>query len=631
MAKYIAFDTETERGKAFLLATAQKVYEVRSLGQAFTVLFSLGERFTTFNLDYDALALLAYMPLKYLKQLYLEKEIEYNGYFIEYLPKKVLKVTNIVGKSFIVFDIYPFFQTSLKNAAKKYCPRGMRKIEMPASVKKHFSRKYYRANKQKLDKYVLRDSLITQWLTDKLVEAIEAIGVSSDMLYSPGYIAKRFFIKNNVSFGYLPYRFKQFVADGYFGAYIQCVKRGYFKKAYEADLKSAYPFAMANLPDFRNAEYELSKKITSKFFFVKAKVWFKKADNYLLPFRKKGAPIIFPRYEGQVATMTSLEYDYIVKHKLAEKIEIQSVLNIVCSAKKVYAKFIKSVFKKRSESPFLSLIYKLILNSAYGIAAEKVPKHHKLSIGESAKKMRRMIASDNYEAFLMQQIKRCANAWQYWAGVCKCKVCKDTKKIMAKKPKHVAAQIAEANGVFYEKVEHIGKMQNLTVAAFITATIRVKIFDIIRKNSASIIAVFTDGVFSLKPIKTAVKTAKLGQLEQKGADQLTMVGCGVYQFGKKVKMRGYDTDLQLKRLLAKTGTEYATVTQLDRVSLGRVKQGGIWQSYEVNELVEREKRLDLNFDQKRIWDFLYTNGRELLKRQCNSKPITLTLFLKGEV
>lgn len=632
MAKYIAFDTETEKGKAFLITTESASYEIFSFEDAMRVLFSLGDRFTTFNLDYDATALLAYLPRKLLKVLHVQKKIQYKGYSIEYLSKKVLIISKAPDARLIVFDIYPFFQTSLAKAGQLYAPRAYRKKRMAKSLKSAFTRKYYHQHRKQVDVYAQGDAKLTQYLTDKLVAAIANIGLETDLLYSPGFIAKRYFINKGISFGYLPWKFKQFVADAYFGAYIQCAKRGYFKTAHESDLKSAYPWAMSQLPDFRTAEYYLSKTVRERYYFIKAKVSMKNSEFYLLPFRKKGHPVLYPKYDGQVATMTCFEYEYLRKNKLCTQLEVISVLNIRASDSKPYADFVQELFDLRKIGGFESLVYKLILNSGYGITAEKVDKYHAIDDGKTAQKLTSMIKADNYEAFLQAQVKRCASAWQYWEkGLCKCSTCNDTRKIMAKKPKNLWAAIVETAGQYYEKVAHTGKMQNLAVAAFITAMIRVRMFDIMRKNSGKVIAVFTDGILTTEKPSQALDKALLGELEYKGKADCLMVGSGVYQFGAKNKMRGYDSHTSLKpKVFSARKNAFVPIPSLERNSLGRVMSSGVWQTYEVNELIDTEKKLNLNFDAKRIWDFQYKTGLEMKSKICNSKPFTLSHLLTGK-
>lgn len=620
--KFLALDTETYHGKAFLLSTSKRVYQIKGFMQFVDIAISLETRFTFFNLEYDVSALLKYLPKSIVEQVYLDKAVYYRDICLRYLAGKYFKISG-AGFCLHFYDIFPFFQTSLDRAGKKFLGKG--KSQMPKKWLAQLSPEFYRQNRAKIDKYAIQDAALTQGLTDLICTALNESNIGVEHLYSPGYVAKSYLRQKGVIIKDVPDKHLQFVRDGYFGARIEVVKRGYFKKAQMYDIKSAYPFALSQLPNFSDADYSKDKTIKSDWFFVKAKVWSNPADSHLLPRRTSQGVIVFPQFTGQTTTMTNFEYDYLKRNKLA-RIEVLEVLNIWKKKETPFAPIIAELFARRKESSGKSILFKLILNSLYGIFAEKIVEYNKVGVVRAYYQIMRESEKASRHLLLAQAKRHCPYVEKYWENECSCGYCRIMRKHMRRR--NFSDKPLLQNGkMYYAKTEKAGRMTNIALAAMITALIRVRIFDFQRQAGKNFIACFTDSILT-EPFDKFKTGDQLGDLEKKYDTDLLMIGSGVYETIEESKTRGFRLAKQstLKHLLklAKNRTRKTIVIpQNVRVSAGIMIRRPLVRYADFNEIQTKEKNLDLNFDQKRIWEKSFKNAADVFKSKILSNPIIL--------
>ena len=620
---YIACDTETENGKAFVITTANRDYLINSFADAVKVFASLkADAFTFFNLEYDASAILKHLPQSIIEELYLDKQVKYRGYGIRYLAGKYLRIECQTGV-YHCYDIYPFFQASLDDAGRKYL--GVRKKRVAKSILARMSKAYYLNNRSKMSSYAIQDAKITQGLTDLIVSAINEAGLELRHLYSPGYAAKCYLTQKGVAIKNVPKQFIEFVREGYFGARIEVVKRGTFKKIHAFDIKSAYPFALTNLPNLSQAVYRKSKRIEAKYYFVRARVWMKSASSYLLPYRGKGGVISFPRYNGQTTVLTNFEYEYLKRHKLA-KMQIVEVLNLFVKDDRPFAVMVEELFKRRSESSGKKILFKLILNSMYGIFAEAIHNYKPVGVVRSYYQFMRQGESAARKVILALAGNYCTSAVEYWRNQCQCQYCKILRKTLPRarfndKPLYYHRR----SKTHYSVTQDAGRKANYALAAMITAFTRVRLFDYQRKAGDKFIACFTDSVLIEAGGKIPFKTGdKLGELERREDTPLTLIGCGVYETNEETKARSYRGVKSIKQLLkSKPKLQYYPIKQLQRVSAGVMIRRPLVQYADFNALKKVTKFMNINFDKKRVWKRDFKNGGDVLKSVILSNPLEL--------
>lgn len=618
---YTALDTETFKGKAFLLTTAQRGYQIKGFTQFVEIVAKLDTRFTFFNLEYDVSALLKYLPKSIVEQIYLDKQVYYRDFSLRYLAGKYFKIAG-AGFCLHFYDIFPFFQTSLDRASKKYL--GIGKTEMPKSWLARLSPEFYRRHKEEIDRYAIQDAKLTQGLTDLICQALHESNIGIEHLYSPGYVAKSYLKQKGVKIQDVPAKHLDFVRQGYFGARIEVVKRGYFADCRMYDIKSAYPYALSQLPNFSGAIYSKDKTIKTPYYFMRAKVWSKEANSHLLPYRISKNLIIFPQYTGQTTVMTNFEYEYLTKNNLA-KIEIVEVLNIwKKNNEKPFAPIIAELFARRKESSGKSILFKLILNSLYGIFAEKITEYRKVGIVRAYYQIMRESESASRKLLMAQAKRHCPYVERYWEKSCECGYCKAMRRYLGKR-NFVDKPLLQNGKAYYSKFEKAGRMTNIALAAMITALIRVRIFDYQRKAGNKFIACFTDSILTQKG--NFYKTGdQLGDLEKKYDTPLLMIGAGVYETKEETKTRGFRWIGKLSQILKKSKNakrQLIHISQKARVSAGIMIRRPLVRYSDFNEIQTVSKSLDLNFDKKRIWEKSFKNAKDVFKSKICSSPIIL--------
>jgi len=626
MISYIALDTETRRGKALLLYSAERVWVIRNFFDFLEALKSFLKKrrrsccFTFFNLDYDVTALLKHLKKQFVRELFLRGRACWGGVSMEYIPGKFWKIA-WHGYTFFFYDLYPFFQCGLDAAGQRFLGETGRKARMSKRMLKGLSLLSYRKHRKKWDAYGMQDARILQSLTDQLISALRSIGYEGRNLYSPGYVAKRYLQMKGVGFGWLPPDIEKFISKCYYGANVEIYQRGFFPNAWSYDVKSAYPAAMSDLPDFEKASYSITRKPESKHYFAKVRVWMQEAPFYLLPMTSPSGVTIFPRFRGQIAWVCNEEVEALREN--GDTVEILEVCNVFAGSQKPFAGVVEELFLKRREGGMKGLVYKLILNSMYGISAEKKQGYRKLSEFQTLRKLEKERRYLSDRQFLIGQALFCPKSKWYWMKECVCSICQDTRRVMYHAWKK-GLPIVEFDGEFFSRREFPGRMRNLAIAAKITARTRVKMFAIKKCIPIEkLICCFTDGIKTLAPIELPEGAGGLGDLcleiEKK---PLLVIGCGVYQHGETVKLRGFHYKKSLIELLRRQSRyrrlRVPITTRLTGLELVHDAQA---EFSELNVIADGEKFLDINFDTKRQWPRAWKNGGEVLGGSMTSKPL----------
>ncbi len=110
-----------------------------------------------------------------------------------------------------------------------------------------------------------------------------------------------------------------------------------------------------------------------------------------------------------------------------------------------------------------------------------------------------------------------------------------------------------------------------------------------------------------------------------------MVGTGVYTIkdGEKIKtrFRGFNTSSKLDffELLETAGSKTSLSMPIKRVvSLGEwLIHKRAFRVEDLNQFIDQNRTLDLNFDVKRNWDFPCRSGKSLLNTVINSTPLCI--------
>ena len=289
--KYSGMDTETIGGYAVVLSTEYRSWNAASFEMCVDPMFSdvssgkIAQRFLTFNLKYDANAILKYLPTEVLKEFKTNVDstgkpsntIFYDKYRIMYIPSKLLRISN-GNKTISFFDIAQFYLSSLEDASQKYLGEGKVHDKITEEITIRSDRYtddqlhwYFGEHVNHIKEYCMQDATLTMRLGEYLVNKITSIfGFAPNSLVSKTGIGKQF-IRRTVGVVKTDKKYRQtipaypkffgesvsgkFAQAAYHGGIFDCKKRGYFPKVTNIDISSAYPYAMVNMPNWSNGNF----------------------------------------------------------------------------------------------------------------------------------------------------------------------------------------------------------------------------------------------------------------------------------------------------------------------------------------------------------------------------------------
>ncbi len=407
---FIGFDTETYASNGNLLCLCTSVgstlfitgYETRQ--PSFKYIFNFFSTckmspkaiFVAYNLKFDAEVILKTLGEKVLTKFYRDDKFqgEYDGYKIKYIPKKFLSIQKD-KETLMFFDALQFFigsgvdgKTDLDSVAKLWL--GKQKQYDGKYQNKVFP-SHHKITNEELDKivqYCYKDSCLVKNLMDKWVGIFhDNFKFYPDKYYSAGYLTSQYYktqLQEFYSFTDIPYVVNELSYKCYFGGHFEIFQRGGLKNIHHYDIKSAYPHAMAKLPDLNIGHWHKMKNILeiyqSKlgFFEIETEI----NENYLAPFllRQLSGLVICPT--GKIRTHVTLdelkialEY-YDIKPKNISGYIFKEKLQTCPTPKTEFNKLIQNMYNMRTKqtNEGQKYVYKVLLNAGYGKFAQTKPE-----------------------------------------------------------------------------------------------------------------------------------------------------------------------------------------------------------------------------------------------------------------
>lgn len=620
----LALDTETLHGKAGLLTWKDGYCRLSSFQDFLEYMVKLPDnRFVFYHIDFDVNALLAHLPERIWAQLHIERFVSYKGIQLRYIKDKYFMVC-WKRHVFHFYDLWPFFQKSLDEATLRF---NQVNFKQDPKFDWEDSTRIWRYRFKELVDYGVQDARATQELLDGLLSAIEDIGLGKvETLYSPGYIAKLWLKRHDVKFGRCPDGYWDFIARCYHGARVEIFQRGTWKRAWHYDIKSSYPFVMSCLPDFQGVIYTYTKIPHSDWFFARVRVWDKDREFGFFPVKSKGINV-FPLLNGREVYATSTEINYYLDHNLG-KLEFLEAVELKGEGGRPYKGFIEDLYNRRKESGLKGQCMKLILNSLYGISAEKKREWKKIGVHKAIKVYDYNNAQSEFGMFVHTMAYRCSEAERYWERRCNCAICKDVRMVMKHCPKHDRT-VHYLYKEYYHRYVRLGNFSNIALASFVTAGGRVNLYKGLAYAGRDAIACFTDSLYSSRRISQIENgdVIKMGDWEKDKCRPLLMIGSGIYQYGEMSKNRGFHfpKGISLRSLLDDIKDEAMEIIIPQRVLSNGMRRlrSSTNENDEVayNDFVDNPKHLQLNFDIKRNWAE-ETNALKLLSMTQRSFPLT---------
>lgn len=638
----IAFDTETNKGIPFLMADSTGKYTTTK-DDIIEHLLSKDYKKTLnlfYNLGYDKNAILKMLPYQALDffstyDYCIEDNIYYGGIGsksfdvarankIESLTidhNKSKPVTIILedgtvkerkkeprtyldhsNNSYLLeqknryFDLWQFFKyegsSSLDMVSKKYLNDNKTPIEELG----------YDKSDLYLDdtiiEYCIKDCKLTAELAEMVIEACNNIGILFNKPYSCATISADyffnmqglrnpfFFLYQYGDFVYAPNKdIYKYAYYSYKGGRSEVVKRGHYDNVYEYDVNSMYPSNMCDLYDCFKCDWI---KITGNelynfdldniaYGFIKCNIDMPK--DYVLPLPYSKGFYIYGYGEFNNYYLTIHELYMMFDLGIIDKSDV-TIIDGWLGLKQgnnefVFNDTIQYIYSERKKFEgldFRNPLYKIILNSIYGRMIE-------VNINKRLDENIDLQDINSYDILDNEVVKK------YYTS---------------------------------------GKYFNPIYACYITAMSRIKLFNAIYPHKETFIASFTDSVISTEKIKVPV-SKELGDWEKNQGD-LTIIGSGVYRFvGKKEKIRTRGIHIKqdlndniyginFDDLITKPFTQNKVMKLKECVRSDNLD--------EFNTFQEVDKKINLNFDKKRQWDY-DLNCLEDCYTQCNSQTLCI--------
>jgi len=385
----IGMDTETYRGYCRLICDSEGNYKLcKNIEDILTFITNKPYRnkhIFFYNMHFDIEAILKYLPKNKLIALYSNGKTKYDGYTITYIPKKMFRISK--DKHTIrCYDLEQFYDVSLEKAATKYlnehklsCSFDRDAINTDITIWQDYQ--------DTLIKYCMQDAVLTKKLGVILQETIK-----QHMKFNP---------KDYISKASLSKRYFRLYCDipdvtkirkeilkmafySYKGGRFELIQKGYFPYAELYDIKSAYPYEIANLIDVNKGKWKYVKNYNPDarygFYVVDVKLKYRHIEP--LAYVIKDHLLIYPGGEWKtIITKSELELlDEDREYKIIKGYEFYPD-HIVYP----FRNEINKLYEIKNNTPKDSYLYsltKIVMNALYGCFYEKTKRTDGIYIGK---------------------------------------------------------------------------------------------------------------------------------------------------------------------------------------------------------------------------------------------------------
>jgi hypothetical protein len=212
----------------------------------------------SFAFKFDVNMIVRDLPKSKVHQLNQEGKCWHDGFMLEFLPSKWFRVWDSGLKVNVkIYDVFSYFTTSAVNAWKEYLGDDPRVVEVSQGKDARSSFQYSELESLIRPYFRLELELYVE-LCEKLRGYLEDAGIIPREWYGPGTIAG-FLLKNrakDVIKRDLPNEVLEASQFAYFGGRFEQFKTGSYKgPVYSYDIRSAYPHALRLLPNLHHGEW----------------------------------------------------------------------------------------------------------------------------------------------------------------------------------------------------------------------------------------------------------------------------------------------------------------------------------------------------------------------------------------
>ena len=568
-------DTETYKGYAKLICDNTGDYkEIENFDDVVKFLARAkyrGKYNWFFNIAFDFEALVKHLDYGELLSLYHDKEIMYGDRIkIKYIPKKYFVIQDKSNNNYYFYDMHNFLEGSLNTASQKFL-NDKKDSDIIDSARLNIDWQYWIDNRENIIKYCIKDAYLTKRLADYFWNIVYTkLNFYPKTPMSKGKLSEEYFLHtckiptiNDISEKVLKYAYSSF-----YGGHFEILKRGYFDKVYSYDIKSAYPSIIAELIDFNKGKWDkvdaLHESAHSGFYLCKIESMEKNFSPFMQKIGGSQGLNVYPNGKFK-QYLTKEEIEFYRLRFPNNSIKIENGYEFYPKNEvKPFKEEIERLYhwKETEQDKDIKYCVKIILNSLYGKTI---------------------------------QVSGTGN--------------------------------------------QTGKLFNPIYAAKITAGARIKILDLAMQKPENVISFSTDSVCCNEKLNVPLNP-KLGEFQLDFNGEGVFIMSDVYhlwdleQKKEKSKIRGFslvsakdmeDDTTYLKDILASmSGTEYKYMTiRPDHLGECIMHRKTKTIKDNLNIFSEHEKTININGDNKRVWEKMFSSGKVCLKECHDSYPIMI--------
>lgn len=354
-----------------------------------------------FGASYDVNMILADLGSHHVTMLVWNGIIHWGDFRIEYRPRKELQVSRYKGRhltrnrdvTITLWDVIGFFQCSFVKALEKWLGETDPEVVAEVAAMKLRRNIFTPDEMERVTAYCFSECALLVKLMDQLRRKMRPVQLIPTRWDGAGAIGGKLLQNHRVNDyrgGPLPKEVQRASQYAYFGGRIECVQYGnYEHEVWTHDIRSAYPYAMTQLPCLAHGEWQQGESGPFALYHVRWNLPGLSTRFNPLPWRNKDGAVYFPS-EGEGWYWTP-EYELLSDYLPEDAYEVLDSWSWDQSCRHTPFSFIQDVYTQRQRMRAAGhdahIVLKLALNSMYGKLAQKVgwnrekkcgPKYHQL-------------------------------------------------------------------------------------------------------------------------------------------------------------------------------------------------------------------------------------------------------------
>jgi len=297
---FYAFDTETYKGECKLICDSKNNFILDpDFDDAITFLWQYSSKnyYRCFwNIDFDLSSILKlWNDIEKIDKLVHGDRVKYKDFIFYYIRPRMFMMQK-KHKTIYFIDLFNMYHMSLEAGSSKYLGSHKKSNVDPSKLNTDLD--YWDDNLLNIIKYCKQDAKLTADLGNFLMKKVKKSKLEMPKFFtSHASLSKQYFrFNSNIpELKFVPTNILDIAYQCYYGGRFEVIRRGFFKKLYNYDINSAYPFVIAQLPSLSKGKWKKVKEIAKNECIGYYKVLLEVKEKLISPFpiKVKGL-VIFP-------------------------------------------------------------------------------------------------------------------------------------------------------------------------------------------------------------------------------------------------------------------------------------------------------------------------------------------------